>query len=94
MSELNISIGYSFIIFYLIETGFDKEIVGWIILANINLSYIVHVCLSAANLIRAIVSKIQQYFRAKKEISLQVNTPNLTVTGILPISKIIFKRKV
>jgi hypothetical protein len=61
LTELNVTLGYSFNIFFIIQAGIEHNTVAWIILASNISTYAIHNILIFYNLIGSIIT----YFRAK-----------------------------
>lgn len=60
LSELNVSLGYSFIGLFLIDTGIDDQDIAWCILGVINITYLLHMSIMVTNLSILIFNKIKQ----------------------------------
>jgi hypothetical protein len=59
ITELNITLGYSFNIFFIIQGEINNEKAAWIILASIISTYVIHNLLIFYNIIRSIIKYLR-----------------------------------
>jgi hypothetical protein len=62
-TEFNVTIGYFFNIFFIIEGGMNYEVAAWIILSAIVSTYAIHNLLIIYKVICAIVDKLRRRYR-------------------------------
>jgi hypothetical protein len=60
VSEMNVTIGFTMNILFIVDTGTDDKIVAWCILASIVMTYLIHNILIFFNIIGIIIQKFRE----------------------------------